>query len=76
MSNDKISILMKGNTALLVLIFIALCGTLFLSYTNFQQIQLLRQENTNLWVKIDSVQQISSKKPVAQKAAPAAPNED
>mgnify|MGYP002516993899 FL=1 len=72
MSNDKISILMKGNTALLVLIFIALCGTLFLSYTNFQQIQLLRQENTNLWVKLDSVQQISSKKPVAQKAAPAA----
>lgn len=72
MSNDKISILMKGNTALLVLIFIALCGTLFLSYINFQQIQLLRQENTNLWVKIDSVQQISSKKPVAQKAAPAA----
>ena len=64
--------IMKGNTALLVLIFIALCGTLFLSYTNFQQIQLLRQENTNLWVKIDSVQQISSKKPVAQKAAPAA----
>ena len=71
MSNDKISILMKGNTALLVLIFIALCGTLFLSYTYFQQIQFLRQENTNLWVKLDSVQQISSKKPVAQKAAPA-----
>ena len=64
--------IMKGNTALLVLIFIALCGTLFLSYTNFQQIQLLRQENTNLWVKLDSVQQISSKKPVAQKTAPAA----
>ena len=63
---------MKGNTALLVLILIALCGTLFLSYTNFQQIQLLRQENTNLWVKLDSVQQISSKKPVAQKTAPAA----
>lgn len=63
---------MRGNTALLVLILIALCGTLFLSYTNFQQIQLLRQENTNLWIKIDSVQQISSKKPVVQKAAPAA----
>ena len=42
---------MKGNTALLVLILIALCGTLFLSYTNFQQLQLLRQENTNLWIK-------------------------
>ena len=63
---------MKGNTALLVLILIALCGTLFLSYTNFQQLQLLRQENTNLWIKLDSVQRISSKKPVAQKAAPAA----
>ena len=64
--------IMKGNTALLVLILIALCGTLFLSYTNFQQLQLLRQENTNLWIKLDSVQRISSKKPVAQKAAPAA----
>ena len=62
---------MKGNTALLVLILVALCGTLFLSYTNFQQIQLLRQENSNLWEKLDSVHQISSKKPVAQKAAPA-----
>ena len=64
--------IMKGNTALLVLILIALCGTLFLSYTNFQQLQLLRQENTNLWIKLDSVQRISSKKPMAQKAAPAA----
>lgn len=64
--------IMKGNTALLVLILIALCGTLFLSYTNFQQLQLLLQENTNLWIKLDSVQRISSKKPVAQKAAPAA----
>ena len=64
--------IMKGNTALLVLILIALCGTMFLSYTNFQQLQLLRQENTNLWIKLDSVQRISSKKPVAQKAAPAA----
>lgn len=64
--------IMKGNTALLVLILIALCGTLFLSYTNFQKLQLLRQENTNLWIKLDSVQRISSKKPVAQKAAPAA----
>lgn len=63
---------MKGNTVLLVLITILLCGTLFLSYTNFQQIQVLRQENTNLWVKVDSVQQICSKKPVKQSAAPAA----
>ena len=63
---------MKGNTVLLVLIAIMLCGTLFLSYTNFQQIQVLRQENTNLWMKVDSVQQICSKKPVKQSAAPAA----
>lgn len=63
---------MKGNTVLLVLITILLCGNLFLSYTNFQQIQMLRQENTNLWVKVDSVQQICSKKPVKQSAAPAA----
>ena len=39
---------MKGNTVLLALVAILLCGTLFLSYTNFQQIQVLRQENTNL----------------------------
>lgn len=43
----------------------------FLSYTNFQQLQLLRQENTNLWIKLDSVQRISSKKPVTQEAASA-----
>ena len=63
---------MKGNTVLLVLITILLCGTLFLSYTNFHEIQVLRQENTNLWEKIDSVQQICSKKPVKQSTAPAA----
>ena len=63
---------MKGNTVLLALVATLLCGTLFLSYTNFQQIQVLRQENTNLWVKIDSVQQICSKKPVRQSSAPVA----
>lgn len=63
---------MKGNTALLIIILVALGGSIFLSYTNFQQIQLLRQENTTLWVKLDSVQQIVNKKPVKQKAAPAA----
>ena len=62
---------MKGNTALLIIILLALGGSLYLSYTNFQQIQLLRQENTTLWVKLDSVQQIVNKKPVKQKAAPA-----
>ena len=63
---------MKGNTVLLIIILVALGGSIFLSYTNFQQIQLLRQENTALWVKLDSVQQIVNKKPVKQKAAPAA----
>lgn len=62
---------MKGNTVLLVLILLMLSGTMFLSYTNFRQIQVLRQENTNLWIKIDSVQQITNKKPVKQKSAPA-----
>lgn len=54
---------MKGNTVLLIIIAIMLACSLFLNYTNFQQIHVLRQENTNLWVKIDSVQQICSKKP-------------
>lgn len=63
---------MKVNTALLIIILVALCGSMYMSYTNFQQIQLLRQENTTLWVKLDSVQQIVNKKPVKQKAAPAA----
>ena len=63
---------MKGNTALLIIILVALCGSMYMSYTNFQQIQLLRQENPTLWVKLDSVQQIVNKKPVKQKAAPAA----
>ena len=62
---------MKGNTALLIIILVALCGSMYMSYTNFQQIQMLRQENTTLWVKLDSVQQIVNKKPVKQKAAPA-----
>lgn len=64
--------LMKANTALLIIILVALAGSLYMSYTNLQQIQILRQENTTLWVKLDSVQQIVNKKPVKQKAAPAA----
>ena len=63
---------MKGNTALLIIILVATCGSMYMSYTNFQQIQMLRQENTTLWVKLDSVQQIVNKKPIKQKAAPAA----
>ena len=63
---------MKGNSALLIIILAALCGTLYLSYTNFQQIQLIRQENTTLWEKLDSVHHIVNKKPVKQKSAPSA----
>lgn len=65
---------MKGNTVLLILISLLLCGILFLSYTNFQQIQVLRQENTSLWVKIDSMQQICNKQPQKQRTAPVATN--
>lgn len=62
---------MKVNTILLVVISVLLCGILYFSYINLQQIRVLRQENTNLWVKIDSVQQICSKQPQKQKTAPA-----
>ena len=61
---------MKGNTALLIIILVALCGSMYMSYTNLQQVQLLRQENATLWEKLDSVQQSVNKKPVKQKAAP------
>jgi hypothetical protein len=63
---------MKGNTALLIIILVALGGSLYMSYSNLQQAHLLRQENSMLWEKLDSVQQIVNKKPVKQKAAPAA----
>ena len=62
---------MKANTILLIIVSILLCGTLTLSYTNFKQIQLLRQENTCLWMKLDSVQQVCNKK--AAKTSSTAP---
>lgn len=71
MFNRLTTATMKTNTVLLVLIFLLLCGTLFLSFTNFKQVQLLRQENTCLWMKLDSVQQVCNKK--AAKQASAAP---
>ena len=61
---------MKGNTLLLLVIIVLLSGTLYLSYTNYQQIQTLKQENAALLFKIDSVQQIShaqSQKQTAEK---------
>ena len=63
---------MKGNTVLLIIILVALGGSLYMSYSNLQQVHLLRQENSMLWEKLDSVQQIVNKKPVKQKAVPAA----
>ncbi len=63
---------MKGNTALLIIILVALGVSLYMSYSNLQQVHMLRQENSMLWEKLDSVQQIVNKKPVKQKAAPAA----
>jgi hypothetical protein len=60
---------MKGNTTLLIVILVALGGSLYISYSNLQQVHLLRQENSMLWEKLDSVQQIVNKKPVKQKAA-------
>lgn len=62
---------MKGNTALLIIILVALGASLYMSYSNLQQVHMLRQENSMLWEKLDSVQQIVNKKPVKQKAAPA-----
>ena len=63
---------MKGNTALLIIILVSLAASLYMSYSNLQQVHMLRQENSMLWEKLDSVQQIVNKKPVKQKAAPAA----
>ena len=70
MFNSKLLTSMKSNTALLIIILVALGASLYLSYSNLQQVHLLRQANTMLWEKLDSVQQIVNKKPVKQKAAP------
>lgn len=43
---------MKANTILLALLTILLTGTFYYSYTGVQQIQVLRQENAHLWLKI------------------------
>ena len=67
---------MKGTNALLIIILVTLCGSMYMSYTNYRQMQVLRQENATLWVKLDSVQQIVNKKPVQQKAAPAPAQEN
>ena len=50
---------MKSNTLFLIVISILLLGTLYVSYTNTQQVEALKQENANLHAKIDSVLEIS-----------------
>lgn len=62
---------MKGDTLLLAAIAALLCGSLYLSYMNFQQMQQLRQENIDMLMKIDSLQQVFAKAPQVQPAAPA-----
>lgn len=62
---------MKGNTLLLAAIAALLCGSLYLSYMNFQQMQQLRQENTDMLMKIDSLQQVFANAPKIHPVAPA-----
>lgn len=54
---------MKNNTFLLGLISFLILGTLYISYTNSLQIKALRQENANLYSKIDSALQVYRKQP-------------
>lgn len=62
---------MKGNTAILIIFLVVLCGSFFFSYYNLQQVQLLRQENIMLWAKLDSLQHGITDESVAPKATPA-----
>lgn len=65
---------MKSNTILLMIIAILLLGTLYVSYTNTQQVEALKQENANLHAKIDSVLEISRglspQQPIATETLP------
>ena len=65
---------MKSNTLLLVIMSVLFLGTLYISYTNSQQIETLKQENANLNAKIDSVLQITKEQlpqqPVATETLP------
>ena len=47
---------MKRNLIFSIVITILCTCTLYFSYTSYQQIQNLKQENTKMWVKIDSLQ--------------------
>ena len=54
---------MNSNNFLLGVISFLLLGTLYLTYKNSQEIQTLRQENADLYLKIDSVLQTSKEQP-------------
>lgn len=65
---------MKSNTLFLIVISILLLGTLYVSYTNSQQVEALKQENANLHAKIDSLLEISRglspQQPIATETLP------
>lgn len=56
---------MKSNTLLLTVVTVLLFCTLYVSYKNFEQIQVLREENYNVSLKIDSLLQICNTQPQA-----------
>ena len=60
---------MKCNTVLLIVITILLLCVLWFTYTNNQQIQVLRQENAAMQVNIDSVLGMRYNKPQNETAA-------
>ena len=74
MFNIQIHTIMKSNTLFLIVISILLLGTLYVSYTNTQQVEALKQENANLHAKIDSVLEISRglspQQPIATETLP------
>ena len=54
---------MNSNNFLLGVISFLLLGTLYLTYKNSQEIQTLRQENADLYLKIDSMLQTCKEQP-------------
>ena len=60
---------MKSNTLLLAVVTVLLFCTMYVSYKNFEQIQVLREENYNVSLKIDSLLQICHTQPQAAETA-------
>lgn len=63
MFNIQTQTVMKSNTLLLAVISVLLLCTLYISYNNHEQIQVLREENYNMSLKVDSVLQICREQP-------------